>query len=517
MGDEGAAAAAWSGGYVTDVEYEDGYFVGQSPLRIALTCAVSGVEPPSLASGFTYCELGCGKGGTSLMLAAAHPDAEFHAIDFNPAHIGHARARAEAAGITNVTFHELDFDELARPGAPQFPMFDFITLHGVWSWVGDGPQNAIVDFLNARLRPGGAAYVSYNAMPGWSDSTPLQWLVRAFSRQAGLRSDAAVEYAIRKVGHLADVNGIPPRIRESLGRFDEVAKGGRLSYLAHEFLNEHWRAFYHFDVAKALGRAKLAFVGSTDIIRNFHNVVVTDAQMQALGEVASAELRETLKDYCTDTRFRLDVYVRGARRMTGERRDRMLGALRLTLLREPPEAFHVTLADGTKWRPEPAVFGPVFAALKKRPHRISELLSLPELPQGHTVGPGELIGVVVGGGIATVCSPPSTAAIDASRRLNADTLARLESRAFVSVPAIGGALGLGTVDQVLYAELLRDAAPDVGDLTRRLMDRCRADGGHPIVDGKAIEDPEEAAKVVSADYALRLERVAPLWRMLQMF
>ena len=56
-------------------------------VTLALAATLAGYEPPDLAGRFTYCELGCGRGKTSLVLAAVNPEAEFHAIDFNPAHI----------------------------------------------------------------------------------------------------------------------------------------------------------------------------------------------------------------------------------------------------------------------------------------------------------------------------------------------------------------------------------------------------------------------------------------------
>ena len=508
---------AWGGGYVTDIEYDDGFYAGQAPMRMALTCAINSVEPPDLADGFAYCELGCGRGSTSLILAAAHPKAEFHAVDFNPAHIAHAQARAKAAGLTNITFHELSFEDLTGPSAPPLPMFDMITMHGVWSWIAPALQQAIITFFNARLRPGGVVYVSYNAMPGWSDAAPLQRLVKELAGEVVGRSDHAAEQAIRMATRLAEVKAVPERMHEGLSRIHGVLKDGLRTYLAHEYMNEHARPLYHLDVARAFEEAKLSFVGSTDLIRNFQNMVITPAQHALLAEIASPDLRETLKDFCGDTRFRTDVYIRGARRMSVERRQTLLRSLRLTLLRHPPEAFHLNLPDGAAWRPEPAVYLPVLAALKTRPHRVSELLTLPELPAGHTVDAVELIGILCGSNLTTLYAPPSPAALEAAARLNAVTLSEGDSRrAILAVPAIGAALALAPVDQALYADLSRKAEPDAEDLARRFIALCRAGGGHPVIDGKPVEDETEAMQAVGADYAERIAHVGPLWRMMNM-
>ena len=56
--------------------------------------------------------------------------------------------------------------ELIGADAPVLPMFDYVTLHGVYSWVGTTVRADIVRFLRRYLKPGGAVYLSYNAMPG---------------------------------------------------------------------------------------------------------------------------------------------------------------------------------------------------------------------------------------------------------------------------------------------------------------------------------------------------------------
>ena len=112
------------------------------------------------------------------MLAALNPEAEFHAVDFHPAHIAHGRALARAAGIDNLTFHELSFADLATERAPPMPMFDYVSMHGVWSWIAPDLQAAILRFLDRGLTAGGLVHVSFNALPGWTDVAPVQRLTK---------------------------------------------------------------------------------------------------------------------------------------------------------------------------------------------------------------------------------------------------------------------------------------------------------------------------------------------------
>src|SRR5258705_10760452 len=168
----------WGGGYVTDVEYTEAFYTAQAPQQLALTAIVNGFEPPDFSGGLTYCELGCGKGLTSLILAASNPDAIFHAVDFNPAHIAHAQSRARAAQLSNIFWHEKSFNELAGKGGDDLPMFDFNTIFGVWSSVASELQNAMLQFMDRHLKQFCLVVVNYNELPVWNFMGPIQRILR---------------------------------------------------------------------------------------------------------------------------------------------------------------------------------------------------------------------------------------------------------------------------------------------------------------------------------------------------
>src|ERR1700716_1839960 len=137
----------WSDGYITNIDYTSGFYPGLSPHAQNFALLYRGFASPELGGGFTYCELGCGHGFSTALLAAANPQGAFWGIDFNPAHIASAERLKRAAGVENVTFLEQSFVEALKADLPQF---DFIALHGVWSWISSDNRRAIVDFLYAR-------------------------------------------------------------------------------------------------------------------------------------------------------------------------------------------------------------------------------------------------------------------------------------------------------------------------------------------------------------------------------
>jgi cyclopropane fatty-acyl-phospholipid synthase-like methyltransferase len=97
---------------------------------------------------------------TAIFVAATCPQAEVWGFDFNPAHIELAHQCAAEVGLTNITFVEASFADLAQQPPLDLPAFDFIVSHGVLSWVSAANRQHLVDMIGQRLCPGGLAYVS---------------------------------------------------------------------------------------------------------------------------------------------------------------------------------------------------------------------------------------------------------------------------------------------------------------------------------------------------------------------
>src|SRR5215470_15203477 len=152
-------------GYVLDSSYADTFFQELSPAWLNYVRALSGVPARPLDSGFTYLELGAGFGHSTIVNAGAFPQGEFHACDFNPEHIEGGRRYASALGLNNIEFHESSFEQLLEK---QLPQFDFIVLHGVYSWVSAESRAAVRRIVKEKLASGGLVYISYNCMPGWA-------------------------------------------------------------------------------------------------------------------------------------------------------------------------------------------------------------------------------------------------------------------------------------------------------------------------------------------------------------
>src|SRR5688500_18751007 len=112
--------SSWTSGYVSEVAYTAGFYRELSHAMLELAALGKSTLTTQATAPLAVCELGCGRGVSANVLAAANPHSQFYATDFNPAHIVEARALANAAGSKNVHFFDSSFAEfLDEPSLPQ--------------------------------------------------------------------------------------------------------------------------------------------------------------------------------------------------------------------------------------------------------------------------------------------------------------------------------------------------------------------------------------------------------------
>src|SRR5271167_3276559 len=361
-------------GYATDIPYLRDFKPQLAPAWLDHVALVAGVEPPARKVGFAWCDLGCGQGVTANSLAATHPRGTFHAIDAMPAHIDHARRLAGEAGIPNVGFHCVDF---AAAVDLNLPLFDYIVAHGVYSWVDIANQRALRRFFDRRLKPGGLVYVSYNAMPGWARDLPFQRLARELARGSSGDSAARLAAALGIIRTLAaaEVPALAPSF--IVGELERRPEDYTPAYLVHEFMPGAWQPLYVTEVRAAMKTIGLAPVGSATLIENLDPLVLSGSAREMLGAIADDDLRELVRDFYLDQRFRCDVFARDKRVLGGEQRCEALLASTFALAR-PATAIRYSAATPTGFHPynNPTARA-IVGALADGPRSLAEISSIP--------------------------------------------------------------------------------------------------------------------------------------------
>jgi SAM-dependent methyltransferase len=216
----------------TEVAYPGAAHPATHIARLAARGAVFGLAPPEVASARVL-ELGCSQGINLLAMAGRLPNAQFTGVDFSSAEIAQGRALVQASGLRNVELLEEDL----RAYAPAPASFDYILVHGVFSWVADDLKEAILRLCAHALSPQGLALISYNTYPGWKQREAIRDLITLRSGGASTPKDrlraaydtlGLLERAIdeAKEGHAAHTREVIGRMRakaEEVLYHDELA------------------------------------------------------------------------------------------------------------------------------------------------------------------------------------------------------------------------------------------------------------------------------------------------------
>ena len=506
----------WSDGYVADVDYTADFFRELSPEWLNFTCLLNGVEPVPLDAPFTYFELGCGQGVTLSILAASNPLGQFFGNDFMPSHIAAARQFATTAGIENLTLLEKSFAELANGAVADLPQFDFITLHGVYTWINAENQAHIVRFINKYLKPGGIVYASYNAMPGWNAELPLKRLLLAHAalhpEKSAVQLDAATnfieQFQLDQGGFFSQTNALPDLLA--------LLKTRNPNYLAHEYLHTDTQPIYHVDIVKDFDAAKLNYIGSADLCYAYPSFYLNDEKRALVDAIANPPLRETLKDFFLNSYFRRDVFVRGARALSPARQRTLLGDLHLALLVPAAALRYTDLKVGvTEACINALIYAPAFADLDDAPATLADIATTPELRQQPLAEIAKVAAILVITQQAVVYAEPKPATA-ASKRVN--HLLALEARYTdacdtFACPIAGNGITLNIVERLVYL-LLCEVGTNIStsivvdavhDLLEHRQRRLRKDG-------KPIEsDEENLAEITRHVHATLLHKVA-IWQ-----
>lgn len=509
---------AWSAGYVLDIQYTSGFYRELAPPHLQFTLLTLGLRPPSFGPGTTYCELACGQGFGTALLAAANPQARFWGFDFNPAQIANARRLAAEAGLTNVTFEDHSFEQGVALPPDALPQFDIIALHGIYSWISPENRRFIVEFLDKRLKPGGLVYVSYNCMPGWAAMAPFQRLMREHANRhpdrSDLQADAALNFAERlKEGgaaYFVQNPGVAPRM--------EKMPSQNRNYLAHEYLNGHWHPLYHLDVVRELEAARLTYAGSATITENIDLVSLPAALQPLLAETRERAWQETIRDFASNKQFRRDMLMRGVSSIGAGEQGRLMGEMRVGLM-VPRSAvsFKFTGPLGEVTGQE-EVYAPIVDALAQRPHTLAELAKLPGLAERPQAALLQAIAMLVHAGYVTpLPHDPRGKGGDAARAFNRVVAGRIrlgETLNFLAAPAAGTGVAASYVELLAVLALL-EAPKATPQQAAQLGWSIMAQSGQRLLkDGQTLQTQEETMPELEAQLTAFFTEKLPVWRTL---
>ena len=283
------------------------------PSRLAAIASMFGLSyvPPKSAR---VLELGCASGVNLLGMAHFMPDAKFVGVDLSIVQVHEAQRRAKAINASNVTYHHMSIDEIGR----DFGEFDYIIAHGVYSWVPNEVQKAILRVCRENLSDDGIAFVSYNVLPGWRMKQATRDVFMALT-PPNVPAATRWEYGINWIRELIEVNKEEqnkPLLHQTIANeLENILVKKDLRYLVHEYLEGYNEPILFREFLSHITEAELTYLGDAEpssMVRHLTNPKLQDFfKKHPPGGLAETE--QTI-DIITGRTFRQSLMVKGSRK-----------------------------------------------------------------------------------------------------------------------------------------------------------------------------------------------------------
>ncbi|AVD72005.1 class I SAM-dependent methyltransferase [Desulfobulbus oralis] len=482
----------WTEGYFTDVGYTFGYYRELNPLHAKIALQDYNVACPEVRSA---CELGFGQ-GLSVNIHAAASTVQWYGTDFMPEQTAFAQKMAAASGV-HVQLCNDSFESFAK--RKDLPDFDFIGLHGIWSWISNNNRRVIVDFLKKKLKPGGVLYISYNTLPGWADFLSLRHLMTQYMvstadpRQHRLEQvRECIAFLDRFLATNPGFALVNPNIRNRLKSMHKKDA----HYLAHEYFNRDWYPMHFTDIVQWFQSTQLEYICSARYLYHINGFNISSEQEAFLQSITDPVFRESVNDFMINRQFRWDYWVKEPREMNKKERESILQNQQYILTMPVSEvSLQVTEALG-KVDLEPEIYKPILELMSDYQPRT--LRQIEEELQGKTLKFKQLyqgIVVLLGKG----CMEPVQAEESMHQTkaqtegLNAFLCNQSKASndiAFLSSPLTGGGIAVSRVEQ-LFLQNFRQGQRETQQWVEYAWQQLSAGGSKVVKEGHILNSPEE--------------------------
>lgn len=506
----------WTAGYVADIGYTYGYYTELNPQRVKLAFLNQGLVFPEVG---TACELGFGQ-GLSANLHAAASVVQWHGTDFNPSQAGFAQELASASGTGAKLYDEAFADFTNRSDLPDF---DYIGLHGIWSWISDDNRHVIVDFIRKKLKVGGVLYISYNTLPGWASFAPMRHLMTEHAEVLGAegrgivsRIDGALDFAEKLLATNPLFSRANPLVADRLQKM----KAHNRHYLAHEYFNRDWHPMHFSTMAGWLEAAKLQFAGSAHYLDHIDAVNLTAEQQTFLKEIPDPMYRETVRDFMVNQQFRRDYWVKGARRLSALEQAEQLRQLKVLLLNHPSDvSLKVTGAVGEANLSE-VIYAPILGFLAD--HKAKTVGQIEQAVKDKGIVFLQIIQAVMVltgvGHLALVQDDAVTAkAKKQTDKLNAYLCQKARGSndiGYLASPVTGGGYPVGRFQQ-LFILSITQGKKHPAEWAQFAWQTIGAQGQKLVKEGKTLDTAEENLAELTAQAQTFAEKQLPILKALQ--
>lgn len=271
------------------------------PDRLAVIARMFGV---TLASPAQSCilDLGCADGSHLLALALEYPNSQCVGIDSSAEQIERGQRAAADLGVKNLSLRVADL------GDPMEGEFDYVTAHGVYSWVDAQAKERLLATVQRCLAPQGVGYLSYESLPAAYPRLAARDLLLPYVQELGSAGMGARFRAIAR----ALAEGVRADQPFSAALKAELLRASRAddSAVAHDWCSDHHTAVYFRDFAQQLAQHDLAFVTDTPLLRS-GAADLSEPGRRVLAELGRTRVeRQQVIDVLADNSYHESLIVR---------------------------------------------------------------------------------------------------------------------------------------------------------------------------------------------------------------
>ena len=258
-------------------------------------------------------ELGSSFGGNIITQALYNPEAEFVGIDLTAEQVKKGNEVIKKIGLKNIKLIEkniLDINE-------DFGKFDYIIVHGVFSWVPDIVKEKIIKICNENLTEEGIAYISYNTYPGWKEADKIREMMLYANKyfpevsqgDKNQRGKAFISIVAEQMKIYEDIS---KKKGDFIKQIEEVV-GMQDYYVAHEYCEDLNNPLYLNEFVDLIKKGNLEYISDValrlSIISTYNKDTVDKLQQLSQGDHV---IKEQCLDYILDTKFRRSLVCKNS-------------------------------------------------------------------------------------------------------------------------------------------------------------------------------------------------------------
>ncbi len=294
-----------------DILYPGGTHANTHPDNLYLIGKLFGLNPTPMDK-MRVLEIGCAIGNNLFPMAIKFPQGQFFGIDISDKQIAEARRIATNGGVENIHFISGSIADYAT----LMGKFDYIICHGVFSWVPDHVQKAILLNLQHSLTDDGLAILSYNTRPGWNFLLTIRDIMmyegRKYSKDKKLQLEKSKKF-FEEISQLAGENE-NILVKELRNRYDTWMNAPDY-YLSHELLEGINEPLYFHEFNSMCENNGLAFVAESNAIAHILDNMAPNVK-KIFEESRKRIDAEQMADFVLNRQFRSSVVCRKERKLS---------------------------------------------------------------------------------------------------------------------------------------------------------------------------------------------------------